>query len=351
MLEEQISWNNILDDIEDQLCVLFIGPEITHISGLPLNKYLNQKIIENNKADILFYYETDGFFLFKDAESKVRVARQIKRIYRTIEKEDSIYRKIVEIPFPLIISLNSDTILSDTHYNMGVQHRPYYFRHNRPLLEDIDNPNRYLPIIFNLCGSQNDAESLILDYEDLFSLLQTSLGTPGLPDRIRSALRNASTFIFLGFQLERWYTQLLIRLLSERPGVEKFAINTVVGDPHTKDFLLNQFKIKFPNGEKDFLTELHEKTKERGINRTVIETGSTKTMQVLRHIQNGSLEEALKLLLELQPEKDGGETISLMARFAQWKKGVSNGTLYTQEANVEFNRLVDATLDLARSIK
>ena len=100
-------------------------------------------------------------------------------------------------------------------------------------------------------------------------MIQSALGNPGLPDRLRGALRQANTFIFLGFQLEKWYTQLLLRLLTERPGVEKIAVNTVVGNAHTKDFLINQFKLKFPDKETDFLTELSRQVNARNKNRKI----------------------------------------------------------------------------------
>ena len=71
-------WLDILDDIQDQKAVLLIGPEIMQVAGQPLNRHLRDSLYARNEADIAFYYERDGFFLFKSPEGKVRVARQVK---------------------------------------------------------------------------------------------------------------------------------------------------------------------------------------------------------------------------------------------------------------------------------
>ncbi|TNE52277.1 MAG: hypothetical protein EP344_15865 [Bacteroidetes bacterium] len=349
--ENQVDWDNILDDIEDQLCVLFLGPEVIHVGDLPLNQYVSQNLHQRHQSDIVFYYQTDGLFLFPDAESKVRVSRQVKRLYRNLEPDDAVFRKIAEIPFHLIISLNPDSYLSDTMYKYGIKHRFYHFQHQRPQLEDMDPPGKSMPVIYNLCGSKNDSESLILDYEDLFEMLQGALGNPGLPDRLRAALRQANTFIFLGFQLEKWYTQLLLRLLSERPGVEKIAVNTVTGNAHTRDFLLNQFKLKFPETETDFLTALHQRVSSKNLNRAVSEPKSEEVVSVIRHIQQGDLEEAMQLLFDMdRPELDKSAITVLLSRFAQWNRSVEQETIYAQEAHVEYNRMVDATLEIVRQL-
>ena len=134
-------------------------------------------------------------------------------------KLDATDRKILEIPFPLVISLNPDTFLFDIA-TTNFEHR-FNFRHFRFNGEQSDDTHLLapdVPLIYNLLGSLEEDESIVLDYDDLFRFIQTTIGLRGLPDKVRIKLREANSFLFLGFDFEKWYAQLLLQMLTgERP--------------------------------------------------------------------------------------------------------------------------------------
>ncbi|NJN33364.1 MAG: hypothetical protein HC817_03010 [Saprospiraceae bacterium] len=135
-------WLDILNDIQDQKAVLLIGPEIMKIEGMSMNGYLRDSLNQRNSDDIAYYYERDGFFLFKSPEGKVRVARQVKRFYRDITPDETVLQRIVQIPFHLVVSVNPDTFVSEAFYRYGVKHRFHYFQHRHRDNENDELKNR-----------------------------------------------------------------------------------------------------------------------------------------------------------------------------------------------------------------
>ncbi len=158
--------------------------------------------------------------------------------------DEDLLKAIARLPFHLIVSINPDTFLSDTFYKFGVKHRfSHYRKGNRPS-DAVAPPTREEPLIYNLTGSVLEDESSILDYEDLFSLIGSSLGAAGLPAGFRSAMEKIRTYIFMGFNFEKWHTQLMLRILCGKVGYRKYAGPHELG-ADTRIFLTNQFKIEF----------------------------------------------------------------------------------------------------------
>jgi hypothetical protein len=135
-----------------------------------------------------------------------------------------------------------------TDFQPSTQHAP----------EDIETPTRALPLFYNVAGCVAREASLLLDYDDLLRLLEGMLSAPKLPERLRNTLGDTKSFLFLGFQFDRWHTQLLLRLLNMRQAVRRIATQTALPDDDTQAFLLNQFKIKFLGADRDLLHELHQ---------------------------------------------------------------------------------------------
>ena len=94
----------LINQIRDNKCILFIGPEVLKTTSLvnykqELLQFLNYP---NNDA-IKSYFEEDELFLFKDNQSRDGICFQIKKYLRSNISKD-IFNKIADIPFHLIIS-------------------------------------------------------------------------------------------------------------------------------------------------------------------------------------------------------------------------------------------------------
>lgn len=255
-------WLDIIDDISDQKAVLLIGPEILNIDGIPLHQRLRDALYQRNEEDIAYYYERDGLYLFKSPEGKVRVARQVKRFYRDITPNDAVLLRLAQIPFHLIISLNPDTFVSEAFYKYGIKHRFHYFQHRQLDNEndEIEKPTKALPLIYNMFGSKDQDDSLVLDYDDVY--------------------------------------KLLLKFLSDTGRREKLiSINNPMEDTDTHQFIIRQFQIQFMGDQFDFFGELHRRCAEAKILRPVAEQDACPVaVDIRKRVAMGEIDNALELL-------------------------------------------------------
>ncbi len=351
-----IAWDDLLDDLRDQQCVLFVGPDIVQVNGRPLSEAARTYVkSQSQEGQIVQDYERDGFFLFKDGAAKTNARRYLKRFYRDTAIDDGIFRQILEIPFHLVVSINADTLLDDVGYRYGVRHRFGYFKSRNRAVEEVEAPSSATPLFYNLCGCKNQDDSLLLDYEDLYQLLQSALGTPGLPQKLLETLGSARTFLFLGFQFDKWHTQLLLRLLQGgRSDLSNLVVKAQVADEDTRVFLVNQFNIQFLGGQFDFFAELYEHCRtERMLRRLAPALGGDAT-GIVQHVQNNALDRALEQLEETARRQNNDEAIKaatmLMSRFRHWSDESEKGKMDSRDAFVERNRIVDAILETAQQL-
>jgi hypothetical protein len=355
-------WNkifrNLLSDIKNQQCILLLGSEIVKMKGQPLNKLLREKLVQTNSDDIAHYYEKDGFFLFKDKVSKVDIQREVKIFYdeHTIENgiETDIFRQIIEIPFHVVISINPDSYLSDISNQNGINHSFGYFQTNGSAVSEVEHPTKSLPLYYNLCGLKNYDDSLILDYDDLFKLMKAIFGAPGLPIQLKSALESAKTFICLGFDFNKWYSQLLLRLLSEKNGssIKKYAINTDIADADTNTFLVHQFGITFLGEEHHFFQELYQRCSQNDGLRTLLPPSLSQVDQIKDQIKIGKIGIALQSMEKIMLGDDVLTTTVLLlsSQFHDLETKRLNGTMDSRDYFVRFNQIVDGILDTLNKI-
>lgn len=337
-------------DIEEEKCVLLIGPEIAGSGGQSQTRDIHEQLLEQEAQHIAYYYPNDSLFLFKEDAHKDRAIRRLKGLYRQLEPPKALYQKILELPIPLIISLNPDTMLSRTADELGLVHEFKHFRYSGGATDEVAAPSNQRPLIYNLSGSLAEEESLVLDYEDLFQLLRAVL-PDGLPNKIRLQLRRANSFLFLGFDFEKWYSQLLLQLLTyERKGRPKFAVRARPKDHHAKDFLINQFQLQFLADDEYFFDTLHEALGKEGLLRSLHfpeASGPVPLAEIRQLVAVGKLSEALSLLdsYSLPPEQRQ-ELASLQARYQNWQKKDNKGLYHIGESEPIFNRITDDFLNL-----
>ena len=350
-------WNkifrNLLADIKSQQCVLLIGPEIVKANGRPVSHTLREDLLRTYAGDIAHYYARDGFFLFRDKVAKEDIQREVKFFYEghaaRQSVETAIFKQIAEMPFHLVLSINPDSYLSDICFKHGIKHRFNYFQTNGGAIAEVEEPSKAVPLFYNLCGHYLYDESLILDYDDLFRLMKAVFGAPGLPTKLKSSLESAKTFVCLGFDFDKWYSQLLLRLLSEKKGsgIKKYAINTDIADADTTTFLVHQFGITFLGEDHAFFQELYLRCKQEGGLRALSSPTSPKAAPVIQQIKNGQIGQALVQLDGLITDDDEMKNISLMlsAQFNDLEGKRRHGTIDMRDYFVRFNQITDSLLD------
>jgi hypothetical protein len=346
----------VLEDIREEKCVLLIGPEIIQIEEKSITRYVHEVLQEAKAEDIPYYYQKDFLFLFKDERAKFNVFREMKSLYENLQYTSDIYRKILEIPFHVIISLNPDVFLRDACNHYALPHHFQYFKSNGVANEEIEVSSSDGPLIYNLAGSIEDDESLILDYEDLFRLLKAALGPDGLPNKLRKVLKDARSFLFLGFDFEKWYAQLLLQLLTgDRKGRQKFAINTrMAGSEGAKDFLLHQFQIDFLGNDQRVFDELYKHCEAKNMLRELRKPILIDKEGIAKLKSKVGQNEILEVLDDLGRMDIGTDhydwSISIKRKYQEWKQKETNNTLRPWEKD-EINIITDEVLKLINQIQ
>jgi hypothetical protein len=316
-----------------------------------------EHLSENFIEDIAHYYKRDDFFLFKEG-GKEEIQREVKLFYETqnLGKEiaEDIFCKIAEMPFHLVISINPEAYLSEVCYKYGVKHRFSYFEFEGTAVAEVEEPTKETPLIYNLCGYKEKDASLVLDYDDLFRLMKAIFGTPGLPEKLLTSLKGAKTFICLGFDFEKWYTQLLLRMLSGEKGkkIKKYAMNREIADESTKTFLVNEFGITFLGDDHAFFHELHTRaqTELKDDFRKLSEAIGAKQQQVIRYISNNQLLQALEILKQTLSADYQNEVTVFSANYHNIEADKTKGKIDSRDYFVQYNRIADAILELAKSL-
>ena len=359
-------FDNILDYVSDEQCALVLGPEIMHFEGKPMNMFVRDKLSEQFRDSLTHYYANDGLFAFpaQDAWVKTDLAKSLKneclRLPQTAGFDEDFLKNLARIPVHLIISTNPDTFLSDVFFKYGIKHRFSYFRKGDRPSDEVAIPTRDEPLIYNIAGCILEDESLVLDYEDLFSLIGSSFGASGMPHGLQTALSGIRRYIFLGFNFEKWHTQILLRILCGKTFQKKYA------GPHqvsaeTRTFLANQFNIDFWQPDQgDFMAKFLEsaekyvpadpaKAAKPTLRALSDKPLAAQEINIIREIRNGQMLRAIGLLLEFakntQFELDAVHISGWNARiFADQPK------MDSRDYQTNLNQISDAAIQLARQI-
>ena len=349
-----------LDDLvgeieEKEGCVILVGPEFGKINGDSITTRVHQKVLDDWSEKIAYYHSTDNLFLFNSDRDREKVRREVRKAYRTLEFPEENYRQILEIPVSLIISLSPDTFLTELATRLGIPHAFNFFRYSGGHPEEVEKPTCEKPLVYNLFGSRTEDESLVLNYEDLFSLLKAILPN-GLPANIRSQLNRASHILFLGCDFERWYTQLIFQLITqEGKGQTRFALKGKPPSDPTRDFVIRQFEVEFLDPKERFFDQLYTALKEKGLLRDLnpFEENGKVSLKALKDlIAEGHLEQAIEKTRAILPNAELLDTwIVLSGQAKDHFRKELNGTYLPGEGQTIQARITEELLRLLDDIQ
>ncbi|MCY7409646.1 MAG: SIR2 family protein, partial [Chitinophagales bacterium] len=237
-------WDLVYKLIEDEKCILIIGPEIAVMNS---EKSINQLIkerIENGISGKVSYYDDDEFFHFTDEQEEGLALMDIQGFYDEL-KPNEIHEKIAEIPFHMIISVSPDLLMKKLFESKKLDFAfDYYNKQQNP--NTIEKPTGKKPLIYNLFGNIEQEGSVVLTYTELFDYIISISGKDDMPQEIKNQIQNSRMVLFLGFKFEKWYFKLLLRLLKIQEGKNiRQAGKGRAMLPQIRNFYSDEFKIKF----------------------------------------------------------------------------------------------------------
>lgn len=370
------NWKTILNDIEKERAVLLIGQDFLPNVGNTVMSDFYEHLSEQLGDGVQYFHERDGLFLFDNALSKMEAQQSAEEFYNTLTPDEAVLQRIAELPFPLIVSVNPDLALPQylTKHQVAFQF-DYFSTKNKAVDNNLVKPTATMPLVYNICGTIEDYQSLVLDFDDMFDLLKNLLGDFGIPKVVNDILVNATTYIFIGFKFEKWYTQLLLRYLNKNTNrfmntSRNHAFKTVV-DADTETFFQKQFNLNIYGADFQFLMNLHQQyktwveqieNKPSSNPKDLQQQKSLKKLRVLpnpisdkaalvrRLVQFNNIEGALDKLEALSTDLDANDRndITMMkSNYHDWleNSNTTNQTRSTDDLKLQINRVKKAILD------
>ena len=355
-------WNEVLGSIEQQKCILVLGPgAIVNTQGEPLAEILFSKLAK--ELNMSLEGLTDLPFVLTEKLLTQRGWRKIlSDLIDEVYEEQTLhpmYQKLMEISFHLYLSISPDHLMTQAFSEKGYEHEFGYY-HYRKNLEIEGRPTSNRPWLYNLFGSMDDKESLILTHDQLFDFLFAILSTIKMPIQLRNEIAVAQNFIFLGFDFESWYLKILMRLLESHKKEVSYArpwqTNLLKAD--TIDFYTNNFKLDFIcDHVSEFVDQLYEKCEENELLRKSIDSPTSSMSvgeQARQLIKEGQIADAIDFLEPILENAEDSEAYNdlllLSGRFNRTLRKVRQKTISNEEADRIINQITNSLLELTSLI-
>lgn len=357
---DTLNWDDILYDLANNRAVLLIGHDLLPHQGESVYDDLHQKLIQNTPHGIDYYYPNEGFFLFEKPKFKVQAQRKACEFFKNLQPNEDILKKITELPFRLILSASPDKSLEKAFqkYSVVPQFDYYTWRPNKKAKELVE-PSADLPLIYNLFGSVEHQESLILDYEDLFDHLRKLLNDENVPDLIRTILNETETYIFLGFKLEKWYTQLLLRYINRKEHQfddknKNYTVHPPVEDNSpTMLFYKKQFQVNCYGATEAFFEELHSLYPQYCEQQEHADADTPPKIKIEQYISENKAQHALNVLtLHAHDfdDDDRNQFTMLKANFSVYKEKAQKRLISDADAGLQLRQINHAILEFSNLI-
>ena len=237
VLEEQ-DWWYLLKSIRDGQCILLLGPGAavdpndSQADPLPvrLALKLGEELHRAGKGDGIFTTSDLAHVAqaYSQAMPKKRpgLERAVEEFYAPYHNQTTaLHRDLAVLPFTLCISTTPERFLLSAFAQVPGKTPLYSFYHFRPnpsrarerrLASPPGEGSTSQPLIYDLHGSLDDLESLVLSENDLLDfLVNVTRDSPPLPPYVSSRFNDrATSFLFVGFGFRHWYIRVLLHVLK-----------------------------------------------------------------------------------------------------------------------------------------
>jgi hypothetical protein len=361
-----VNWEEILDTLNEQRCVLFLGEGALEAPGgggtdAALRQWLDT---DNPDHPYIHVHNPDGFFLFKKRFHNRKVIAGMKQFYsRPFPEAEALFARIARIPFSMIFSLTPDNILARTFDATGFDYQPDFYFRKRKASEHFEKPTKQKPLIYNLLGNIEEPESLVLTHNDFFDYLESVFEANSMNQRLKDELEQMERFIFLGLPYKKWYFQLLLRVLAlhteKFKDIERFALREFE-NPKLQKLYTEEFKIEFfPFSTTEFIGELYRQCDAGGMlkplpapdpGEAAMPDPSPATLKEL--VASAETERAMQLLrVYLARRKPrsyqlANDILVLRNQYHLLRQRELRGTIDSRDLSVENNQIVERLLDL-----
>jgi hypothetical protein len=270
-------WISLVRSVEHGNCILMIGPDavLGTFDGdrLPLDIGLARYVKQRLGPGHAYLDPSNPSAIAQaaiDQEDPHTLHGWVREFYDNLDSAFSVLADVAAMPFRLVV--NTEPLLRlDSTFSSVKPRANFEFYHRRDRAKpNLPDDSVEAPLVYNLYGSLDDPDSLILsDTDRLDFLVSVISGKPALPLKLTSALRDENrTFLFLGFRLHQWQLRILLHVLAadSRRKFKSFALELDQTElsSETKLFYQTGHKIHFCQTSVDvFIAELRRRVSEQ----------------------------------------------------------------------------------------
>jgi hypothetical protein len=236
MLMDDLEMEDLLEDLQNGRTILILGPEAHLIDRFDEDQLPSHFEIILNGSPALKQRKgfdlQDGFFLCNNtSKEKSLVFDTIKKYYDALQPPQ-FYQWLAALPFSATISLSPDNLMEKCMQQIGYDYDFVFYKKGTGLyqrqsftgmalqdflpiddLEQLPTPSK--PLLLNLLGYYPFTDSLMFTYESLFDFMYSTFPVGNLPNKLRLAISNTSSFLFVGFGYHQWYLKIIFFLLEK----------------------------------------------------------------------------------------------------------------------------------------
>lgn len=346
---QMIQWDFIADKILKEQCVLVLGPEVFTVSGMGHSckeALLNYLDVPNN-PNIYRYYPDDEFFLFDQSYKRTLTCHQIRSFYQD-QRPNADLLTLARIPFHIYLTVTPDSLLQQAFDEQSFKYQSgFYKRNEAPLV--IKPPSKKNPLVYNVFGSVESEESIILSHNDLYDYFKSIFAQQSMPEKLKIHLQEIKNFIFLGVPFDKWYMQLLLRELeihNQHYEFTRYAAGQSANEELTT-FCLDQFQIQFISQNiSGFIEELISQFPKEDLRHPEADVRKG-TARAKKLLANGDLEQAIEEIGHCTKGTRLQEDIArLTGRFGRFQRRVFRGILREDEKLVQENSISNDLLNI-----
>ncbi len=346
-------WDIIRDALLNRDCIILTGPNLYKDSkGKTISQKLKQYLgVEDVQKFRALFFDDDELFQFYSPSEGVKVSFLIHKFYQDLEPTLP-YRLIARLPSPVILSISPDLLLKRALQDEAVPFNYEIFNKSRHRLQSVISGS-HETVLFDMLGSIEDRESLILDNEDAFDYLHWLTSDQGIPLDVREKIFRAEVFLILGVDFGKWYLRPLFWKLLGNSKAIKYTIGK--SEAFQQDYEIrfkSIFNLDFIDMEEtQFLEELTAYFNREDVSASPnSETSLLKTLK--EHLANDEIDLALEKLRSFA-QKQGmiyleNDVLQLLSRYRATESQLTRGLESYESYNLSKNKTKATLLKLIR---
>ncbi|MEO0727914.1 MAG: AAA family ATPase [Bacteroidota bacterium] len=340
--------------VQQERAVLILGPHLyLDEAGVTMETRLSEHLSElDSKESGLFtrYYPASNLYLpYRDNSAEI-LHWEISRFYRK-QKAPGILRKLAALPFHLVLNFSPENLLKEVFIDEGFFCTSDYFAPGRRS-SSLAKPTIEDPLIYNVFGSVDDAQSLVYTYDALYNYYRNVFGASTQLNPLRSLLRTTNLVIFLGFPFERRFMSMVLKHLGvTQPNNQLLAFGYPIQEEN-RFFWEDYARIRFYENLEYSLDEVYEAFAKEGLLRVAKQERADLYEAVSSYISEGETRKAIDLIVDQAADSEiQEEALLLSGRNIALERRYRSGIMLEEQYQTEYNRIRQSILTLAKELK